>query len=129
MYLGLGGNDHNFLFLQEMRVAFRALSTRISRQGTTVIAPRCDIRLSKVSQPHLKALRTCAVSSLPSTQEFSQRDLQNSCHPHSAEKVEDHKHNTSDGDSTIFALSTPTGRSAIAVVRVSGPACLDVCTL
>jgi len=32
-------------------------------------------------------------------------------------------------DATIFALSTPPGKSAIAVVRVSGPACLDVCTL
>lgn len=27
---------------------------------------------------------------------------------------------------TIYALSTPTGRAAIAVVRISGPACLDV---
>ena len=32
-------------------------------------------------------------------------------------------------DATIFALSTPPGKSAIAVVRASGPACLDVCTL
>lgn len=31
-----------------------------------------------------------------------------------------------DGDSTIYALSTATGRAAIAVVRVSGPACTSV---
>lgn len=32
-----------------------------------------------------------------------------------------------DGDSTIYALSTATGRAAIAVIRVSGPACASVC--
>ncbi|EKV12043.1 Mitochondrial GTPase (Mss1), putative [Penicillium digitatum PHI26] len=32
-----------------------------------------------------------------------------------------------DGDATIYALSTATGRAAIAVVRVSGPACASVC--
>lgn len=32
-----------------------------------------------------------------------------------------------DGDSTIYALSTAPGRAAIAVVRVSGPACVPVC--
>ncbi|KAF7591992.1 mitochondrial splicing system protein [Aspergillus hancockii] len=31
-----------------------------------------------------------------------------------------------DGDSTIYALSTAPGRAAIAVVRVSGPACVQV---
>ncbi|CAI7629337.1 unnamed protein product [Penicillium glandicola] len=31
-----------------------------------------------------------------------------------------------DGDSTIYALSTATGRAAIAVVRVSGPACASI---
>ncbi|RDW83957.1 tRNA modification GTPase [Aspergillus mulundensis] len=31
-----------------------------------------------------------------------------------------------DGDSTIYALSTAPGRAAIAVVRVSGPACVSV---
>ncbi|KAJ5545380.1 hypothetical protein N7461_007684 [Penicillium sp. DV-2018c] len=31
-----------------------------------------------------------------------------------------------DGDSTIYALSTATGRAAIAVVRVSGPACTSI---
>ena len=30
--------------------------------------------------------------------------------------------------STIFALSTAPGRAAIAIVRISGPACLDVST-
>lgn len=29
-------------------------------------------------------------------------------------------------DSTIYALSTPPGRSAIAIIRISGPACLHV---
>jgi hypothetical protein len=33
---------------------------------------------------------------------------------------------TQHGDSTIYALSTATGRAAIAIVRVSGPACLKV---
>lgn len=32
-----------------------------------------------------------------------------------------------DGDSTIYALSTAPGRAAIAVVRISGPACVPVC--
>ncbi|KAJ5173930.1 uncharacterized protein N7500_001861 [Penicillium coprophilum] len=32
----------------------------------------------------------------------------------------------SHGDSTIYALSTATGRAAIAVVRVSGPACASI---
>ncbi|CAI7589022.1 unnamed protein product [Penicillium discolor] len=31
-----------------------------------------------------------------------------------------------DGDSTIYALSTATGRAAIAVVRISGPACTSI---
>lgn len=31
-----------------------------------------------------------------------------------------------DGDSTIYALSTAPGRAAIAVVRASGPACVQV---
>lgn len=31
-----------------------------------------------------------------------------------------------DADSTIYALSTAPGRAAIAVVRVSGPACASV---
>lgn len=31
-----------------------------------------------------------------------------------------------DGDSTIYALSTAPGRAAIAVVRISGPACVKV---
>lgn len=38
-------------------------------------------------------------------------------------------HTLEGADTTIFALSTPPGKSAIAVVRISGPACLDVCTL
>lgn len=33
-----------------------------------------------------------------------------------------------EGDSTIYALSTAAGRAAIAVVRVSGPACVEVHT-
>ncbi|KAF8477309.1 GTP-binding protein TrmE N-terminus-domain-containing protein [Kalaharituber pfeilii] len=34
------------------------------------------------------------------------------------------------GDTTIFALATPPGKSAIAVVRISGGACLDIyCSL
>ena len=33
---------------------------------------------------------------------------------------------TFDSDSTIYALSTASGRAAIAVVRVSGPACVQV---
>lgn len=32
-----------------------------------------------------------------------------------------------DADSTIYALSTAPGRAAIAVVRISGPACVSVC--
>jgi tRNA modification GTPase len=32
-----------------------------------------------------------------------------------------------DADSTIYALSTAPGRAAIAVVRISGPACASVC--
>ncbi|MCJ1462536.1 tRNA modification GTPase gtpbp3, mitochondrial [Pseudocyphellaria aurata] len=32
-------------------------------------------------------------------------------------------------DSTIYALSTPPGRSAIAIIRISGPACLHVRSL
>jgi GTP-binding protein TrmE-like protein len=31
-------------------------------------------------------------------------------------------------DSTIYALSTALGRAAIAIVRISGPACLPVCS-
>lgn len=31
-----------------------------------------------------------------------------------------------DGSNTIYALSTAPGKSAIAVVRISGPACMDV---
>lgn len=31
--------------------------------------------------------------------------------------------------STIFALSTAPGRAAIAIIRISGPACLDVSIL
>jgi hypothetical protein len=31
-------------------------------------------------------------------------------------------------DSTIFALSTAPGRAAIAIIRLSGPACLEVCS-
>ena len=30
-------------------------------------------------------------------------------------------------DETIYALSTGSGRAGIAIIRVSGPACLDVC--
>jgi hypothetical protein len=30
-------------------------------------------------------------------------------------------------EDTIYALSTASGRAAIAIIRVSGPACLDVC--
>lgn len=36
------------------------------------------------------------------------------------------KHFMLDADSTIYALSTAPGRAAIAVVRVSGPACISV---
>ncbi|PLB49511.1 hypothetical protein P170DRAFT_185416 [Aspergillus steynii IBT 23096] len=32
-----------------------------------------------------------------------------------------------DGDSTIYVLSTAPGRAAIAVVRASGPGCVQVC--
>ncbi len=32
-------------------------------------------------------------------------------------------------DSTIYALSTAAGRAAIAIIRVSGPACIDVWTI
>jgi tRNA modification GTPase len=31
-------------------------------------------------------------------------------------------------DDTIYALSTAPGRAGIAVIRISGPACLDVCS-
>ena len=31
-------------------------------------------------------------------------------------------------DETIYALSTGSGRAGIAIIRVSGPACLDVCS-
>lgn len=34
---------------------------------------------------------------------------------------------SSHGESTIYALSTAPGRAAIAVVRISGPACVQVC--
>lgn len=34
-----------------------------------------------------------------------------------------------EGDSTIYALSTASGRAAIAVVRVSGSACVSVISL
>lgn len=30
-------------------------------------------------------------------------------------------------DDTIYALSTAPGRAGIAIIRISGPACLDVC--
>lgn len=118
-----------------MRAAVRTLPTRINLQSITVIAPYYGIRFSIVSQPHSKALRTSALFG-PPAREFSQVDLKNSYCSRAGHrsnsiditrKVEERK--PSDGDSTIFALSTPPGKSAIAVVRVSGPACLDVCTL
>lgn len=31
------------------------------------------------------------------------------------------------GDDTIYALSTAPGRAGIAIVRISGPSCLEVC--
>jgi len=37
-----------------------------------------------------------------------------------------HPRSFSDEDSTIFALSTASGKAAIAVIRISGPACIQV---
>ena len=49
-----------------------------------------------------------------------------SSHWDHADNVQSQKFTTDVSKSTIFALSTAAGRAAIAVVRVSGPACIEV---
>ena len=94
---------------------------------TSFLSPLCFIRnieqTSQTSQTHVFACRGNffrPVSSLSARNEYGTFPLR---HPRQAKGIHSL---TKRGEPTIYALSTAPGRAAIAIIRISGPACLTV---
>jgi hypothetical protein len=92
--------------------------TRLSlSQGRSAIAAPCQSILRR-SIPALQRHPRRSGNQPQSSHLSRARYLHTTSHPSAS----------SQSSTTIYALSTPPGKSAVAVVRISGPACLDVPT-
>lgn len=95
---------------RQWRDTRRILGTRL-QQSSHRDAHRFDSQfLSSPLRPDLKTFRSCISSNVAGFQIFPRRQL----------------HVDSHTDPTIYALSTAPGRAAIAIIRISGPASLNV---
>lgn len=83
---------------------------RVSRVGTLVKCP--GSAAASISSARIKQSRALS-------RPFSQQ-------PWSPNNLDDSSRFPIIGD-TIYALSTAQGRAGIAVIRISGPSCLEVC--
>lgn len=85
------------------------------------------LALSRLSHSRpISCVRAVSNSSVvPHFLDYQRHVLRLQSRQHDRRLCATHSHHTFE-QSTIFALSTPSGRSAIAVIRLSGPACLSV---
>lgn len=109
--------------LQHINCILERSGMRILRRSFRPLTPWAEYQ----SFAHLRARFTSRTPSIPLTRCgrcFTTNPVHRVTRPAPASRRE-----LTDVDSTIYALSTAPGRAAIAIIRVSGPACIEVRTM
>ena len=90
----------------------------------SLLNPVCFIRnIERTSQTHVFSCRGHLFRPVTLLSTRKKYDTFRPCHPTQAREI----HSLiKTGEPTIYALSTAPGRAAIAIIRISGPACLTV---
>ena len=90
----------------------------------SLLNPVCFIRnIERTSQTHVFSCRGHLFRPVTLLSTRKKYDTFRPCHPTQAKGIHSLIKN---GEPTIYALSTAPGRAAIAIIRISGPACLTV---